>query len=293
MCKSCEDVEKRKLSPRELFRASFYKLMRTYGEQSSKKGLTEVYDYLKTPAKLTDKMIEMTSKIIANRYKLNLSKVKQKHNDLLKAYYKSQRYRYKIKKADPAYVSYELAMIDIKSITAMQVGNLLWFAEHANTNFISQFIAEIMTANVEAGLSGYEIAGVLKSKFAEYTPREFARMFGEDKYWQLVTNNNVRNVASTANINSMVQANITQYRWVTRESERTCPICNALHGRVYEVSDARSQIDKYEQSAFNGDIDGMAKAGQFLDLKDVSNIDAFNGLFPPVHHNCECDIETV
>jgi hypothetical protein len=280
-------------NPRQDFRRKYYTILKEYGHKSQEKALKAVYKYLDNlNTKITEKTVTRINNLIAEIYSNEYVKIKPQVKKLVKPYYQSQKYRYKIRKGNELqkaeYVSYNLSQVDWYAVNMLSKADMLWVLNHAGNTETARLIAGALYQNIEAGLTGYELAGVLKSKFAEYTQEEYAKIFGEDRYWQMVVNNNVQRTSGIANINSMAEAGATEYQWVTRETERTCEICAALHEKTFSIKHAQEHIDKFYEATERNNIEDMKDAMPFLNSEEEA-LKAF-GVVPPAHHNCECDI---
>jgi len=280
-------IEKREPSPREIYRVRYYKLLKEYGHTSLDKSLKAVYKYLDNyNTKVTDKTVKKVESIIFETYKKQIKGLPSKIKKLYPDFYRSQKRAYRVRKET---ISTDLNQIDMRSIRLLSQADIVWLSNHANNTLISRRIAGIIQQNIEAGLTGYEIQGVIKAQFSEqYTVTEFEKTFGEDRYWALVVNTNITRTSAIANINSMSYAGITTYRWVTRETERTCVICESLHDKVYEVKDAEEHIEDFYSAVEKGDVDAMKEAIPFA--QKPADFAGMFGIMPPAHPECECDI---
>ena len=234
-------------SPKDIFRQSYYRLLKMdYAEKSLDLAIKDVYKYL---ADFKGKITEATEKriqtIITKRYTDEFNKRKAKIKKLMPAYYRSQKYKYRIKKDT---VSYDFTATDTKAVKMLAEADILWILNHAADTEISRLIQGVILQNIEAGLTGQEITGLLKAKFAEYGPKEWIAKFGEQKYWGMVTQNTVQRTSGFANINSMQQAGAVSYIWQARGPELACAYCGAMHGTEYLVPDAIDKMEKFNES---------------------------------------------
>lgn len=266
------------------FRRAYYKLLKMdYGEKTFELAKKDVFKYLNNfKTKITPATEKRVQSIIKRRYVREFIKRKAKLKKLMKPYYRSQKKPYKAKKD----VSYDLNATDQYSIRILSEADVLWITTHAAKTAISREIQGVILQNMEAGLTGKEITGLLKAKFAEYAPTEYVRRFSEQHYWGMVTQNTVQRTSGFANINSMQEAGATTYIWETRETERTCAICAAMHGKEKRIEHAVKNMDKFAQAVERGDTERMVNA---IPSQTEPDPEAF-GVIPPLHPNCECDI---
>jgi hypothetical protein len=167
---------------------------------------------------------------------------------------------------------------------------MLWILDYANNVQIARDITRIMTDSKAAGLDMTETARALKAELSSYTPSEFAKRFGEEKYWKLVNHNATFRTKSYATINQLDFAGVKEYQWITRGAE-ACPICVPYDNKIFNVSDAKGRMTAYFDAAKEGSVINMQKADPFLDLDEaLLNPDGIMGMMPPIHHWCYCEI---
>jgi hypothetical protein len=203
----------------------------------------------------------------------------------------SQYYRYRkqknairfrsLKKAD---VSYTLNMLDKETINILGQSDILWIKGHAVRTLVSTEIEFIMRDAIREGMSGDAIAAELTSWFQGFSPEKYTEMFGEQKYWEMVTNTNQTRITAFNDLNFYEEMEVTAYKIDTRGA-LACEICAPYEGKIYEVSQAANKRDLYLEMAKNEDTDGMKNVFTF----GQSNVEGI-GEVPPFHPNCYCEI---
>ena len=281
---------KRKKSPKEFAQLRTYYLLSQFGIKTFERFEVEMYQYLKKhTGKLTEKTVKRIETISSDIYRKELKHIKADLKEIISTYYKRLRqfkYKYRTRKGT---IIVDLDAVDERMIKVLTDADLLWIMDHSSNTWAMRFITGEIYTGIERGLTGSEIAGVLKSKMADLTdkdPKLWNKRFIEDSYWRLVTSNTVSRTSSFANIHSMELAGVKQYKWVTRDDP--CPICVPLDGKVFEVKDARGRIDEFIKATQDGDIEAMQTAMPFIDVGGE-----YEGLEPPAHHNCNCELEIV
>lgn len=282
-------------SAKEKFRTKLYSHYKKMGYTALVNSMEEVYKYLrKYNGKVNDNTVKQVEKIIQSRYIKELKKTKKYIKPLMSTYYPSQKKNYRIHETKCEIVKetigYDLTGIDYQAINLLSQADILWIGNHSGNTKISRTISKFIQDNIEVGLTGQEISGLLKKEFADYAPKEFIKQFGESAYWSQVVNNNVTRTSAISKINSMSQANITQYQWLTRETERTCEYCNGQHLKIYNVLDATDMVNNFYDKVKDNDIEGMKNAMPFLTTMTVEQSKNVPVSLVPAHPECECVI---
>ena len=185
-------------------------------------------------------------------------------------------------------ISYTLNIIDKETINILAASDLLWITNHGIEG--TQLMRDIQKAvlkGIEKGLTGFEIAEGIKNTISELPKNKYIELFGEDKYWQMVTNTNVTRISAFTDINVYVEGGFKKYRIDTR-GELACEICQPYEGVEYFVKDAVKRKGKYMKFADKNDIEGMKSVYTFGE----SNVDG-KGETPPFHPNCFCETQPI
>jgi hypothetical protein len=138
-------------------------------------------------------------------------------------------------------------------------------------------------------LLGNQIANLLREEFAKYTPEKYAEKFGEMDYWVNVVREYDTMTKSTTTLNDFNAAGYVDYRWYARMTERTCKTCKRLHNRVFTLSVAMEDLEKYYAAAERGDYEELKAIGGWLKSpEEADELTADSGYFPSAHWRCEC-----
>lgn len=206
--------------------------------------------------------------------------------DLSKSF---QGIRDHIEKTD--YLSYSLSSADQRAILMLTVADIVYIKDYWTHAPIAKTIRDALTAAMERGTLGNQIAGKLAFDFAEYTPEKYAEIFGDFNYWDGVAQGYNTLTKSATVINDFDQAGYDTFRWYARMTERTCKICSRLHNKVFSVKKSVAMFEEYYAAAENEDIEAMNKANAWLKKpEDVDNLTEKDGYFPPAHFKCKCFI---
>lgn len=212
-------------------------------------------------------------------YSDELKKIVKKNTEAYYIYNKQIKRR-KMKKAD---LNFTLNIQDKKAIMILSKSDLLWIKNHATKTQVSTMIEKLILSGLENYLSGDAIAESLTGMIADLGENWYIEKFGEQAYWEMVTNTNMTRISSFGDLNTYQEAEIQQYRIDTR-GELACPICSQYEGKVYDVAPSVSQMNTYLEYGRKEDVEGMKSLYTFGE----ANPDGI-GEIPPFHPNCYCE----
>ena len=279
------DAVKNKKTPYRKYLDEMQKVLTRYSLENSNTALDRTYEFMLTH-QLNDTSIAQIPYIVSDIFlkdKQGLKAIKDKLQELTGPLYFYEKPVMKL--SDD-----EIMAIDQETIKMLTEAEMLWILDYANNVQIARDITRIMTDSKAAGLDMTETAKALNAELSSYTPSEFAKRFGEEKYWKLVNHNATFRTKSYATINQLDYAGVKQYQWITRGAE-ACPICVPYDQKIFTVSDAKGRMNAYFDAAKEGSVINMQKADPFLDLDEaLLNPDGIMGMMPPIHHWCYCEI---
>lgn len=265
-------------SPKKTYEKEVASAYSAHGMKANKNGFDAVVKMLKGAG--TDWKLAFEQGYNSTPYSDDLKKIVKRNTEAYYIYNKQIKRR-KMKKAD---MNYSLNMKDKKAIQILSKSDLLWIKNHATKTQVSVFIEKLITAGLENYLSGDAIAESLTGMIADLGENWYIEKFGEQAYWEMVTNTNMVRISSFGDLNTFEEAEIEQYRIDTR-GELACSICTQYVGKIYEVSHAVSRMDNYLEYGRKEDIEGMKKIYTF----GQSNPD-LPGEISPFHPNCYCEL---
>lgn len=261
------------------------KVLTDYSLKNSNIVIDKTYHYIKG-RDLSDTTINNLNALITKEFLLDKQGLKAIKDKLIELTAPLYYYEKPVLKLSDD----EIMAIDQETIKMLTEAEMLWILDYANNVQIARDITRIMTDSKAAGLDMTETARALKAELNSYTPSEFAKRFGEEKYWKLVNHNATFRTKSYATINQLDFAGVKQYQWITRGAE-ACPICVPYNDKIFNVSDAKGRMTAYFKAAEEGSVINMQKADPFLDLNEaLLNPDGIMGMMPPIHHWCYCEI---
>ena len=265
-------------SPKKTYEKEVALAYMQHGMKANRNGFDAVVKMLKGAG--TDWKLAFEQGYNSTPYSDDLKKIVKRNTEAYYIYNKQIKRR-KMKKAD---MNYTLNMKDKKAIQILSKSDLLWIKNHATKTQVSTFIEKLITTGLENYLSGDAIAESLTGMIADLGENWYIEKFGEQAYWEMVTNTNMVRISSFGDLNTFAEAEIQQYRIDTR-GELACEICAPYQGKIYDVSAAVSKMDNYLEYGRKEDVEGMKKIYTF----GAANIDG-SGETPPFHPNCYCEL---
>lgn len=311
------------LNVKQRFDRDMNKIMRKYAERSAVNARDKAIEFLNSAGKVNDRVIEETNKIVIAEYSRGLTVIKEdlkkKRTALYKHYkrklpvmkaewakqlnlpagqlkdeYKGEiakellKYNIDIQKAEMT-LTYDLNRTDIRAIKYLTEADIFFIKDHAPDSPIAKAINEALIAGKERGLFGNDIAGKLSYDFGEYTPESFLSEFAQYSYWEGVVAGYDSITKTSAVINDFTEAGYITYRWYARQNERTCPICLALHNKVFTVESAKKDLDAYLKAAEDGNYEDLKTISPWLKSpEEAEALTEKDGYWPPAHPKCRC-----
>jgi hypothetical protein len=290
-----------KTNPKQKFNKVLSKQLQAYGLEAAKTSQEEVINYLQSiNGKLKDKNINKAMSIIDEAYLVGLDDIESsllKQRELLTKHYKRRLPIAKanwhkegglVYKADDT-LSYDLNLADERAIKLLTEADIVFIMKHPPKSEIAKAINNLMIAGRVDKLLGNQIANLLREEFAKYTPEKYAEKFGEMDYWVNVVREYDTMTKSTTTLNDFNEAGYVDYRWYARMTERTCKTCKRLHNRVFTLSAAMEDLEKYYAAAERGDYEELKAIGGWLKSpEEAAALSSGSGYFPSAHWKCEC-----
>jgi len=290
-----------KTNPKQKFNKVLSKQLQSYGLAAAKTSQKEVINYLQSiNGKLKDKNIDKAMSIIDEAYLGGLDDIEStllKQRESLTKHYKRRLPIAKanwhkeggmVYKADDT-LSYDLNLADERAIKLLTIADMVFIKDHPLKSEVAKLINKLMIEGMADTLTGNEIAEMLREQFGEYTPEQYAKKFGETDYWVNVVREYDTMTKSTTTLNDFNAAGYVDYRWYARMTERTCKTCKRLHNRVFTLSVAMEDLEKYYAAAERGDYEELKAIGGWLKSpEEADELTADSGYFPSAHWKCEC-----
>lgn len=290
-----------KKNPKQQFKKVLTDELQKYGLAAAKSAEAEVLSYLdklKRMPKLKDD--EKVMAIIEEAYSPGIDDIKStllKQRRSLTKHYKRRLPIAKanwhkegglVYKADDN-LSYDLNRADERAIKLLTEADIVFIKKHPPKSDIAKAINKLMISGRADTLTGNQIAELLREEFAKYTPEQYAAKFGEMDYWVNVVREYDTMTKSTTTLNDFNEAGYVDYRWYARMTERTCETCKRLHNRVFTLSAAMEDLEKYYDAAERGDYKALKSIGGWLTSPEEADaLKSDSGYFPSAHWKCEC-----
>lgn len=310
------------LSPKAKFAKDMKELMVSYGSEASRNSLNRILSYLNSKHReIVPGDFDKIEDIIEQEYSRRIPEIKQTLLTSRESLYKNYKRKlplakmvwvnqldkskgefsdhtkkqiksieFDISKAE-ATISTNLNQADLRAIQYLTEADIVYLKNHATDNYTVKEITNEMVIARKAGILANELATTLQTTYSEITPTDYADKFGEKPYWEGVVRYYDTMTKTATTLNDFNTAGYDTYRWYARMTERTCPICEELHNKVFDLQPALTWLDKYYDAADRGDIDGLQKANPWVKNKtEAEAIIQTDGFFPPAHFRCECFI---
>lgn len=197
--------------------------------------------------------------------------------------------------------------VDLAAIDSFEEHQVFWIGQHYKEN-VSNTVAETARNTiVKAGL-GREEAGKIAQKVVRETldivkvPGGFSGT--STQYFEGLVANAVTTQRVAAQLTSFERFGYTKQTIVNPRDQRTCPICDLMDGKVFDVSDGRRTLDRLVKAK---DPTSIKKIQPFMTVaiareltggqrgpigaKQTKAIVARGNSIPPFHFKCRCSID--
>ena len=270
------------------FWVNLYPAYTDYSLTNAEISQNKILKYLTGDGKLTQKHIDKCLEIIHDQYQNGVEYLNELNKEYSPAVYDYYKLKLPIKIKKATEYTDDITGIDIESIKQLSSADLVWIYNHSDNTQLARDISRDLEKYKLEGNSIHEAAEKLRATFAEYTPEQFAKHFGEKYYWKSFVRTQTQRIKSFSNINSMIEGGYDKYRWVTRGDP--CPICEEFDGNIYSVSDAKEHMDSYFEASNDNDTEAMKDAMPWIPLDDIQD---YPGMMPQIHGGCVCEVVTV
>lgn len=208
-------------------------------------------------------------------------------------------------------------LVDQNAVDALVKHQVYWVGEHAQGP-LSQRIAKLAEETmITSGLGRREAAKAFQDAmvkefgFDESSPK-LGKLAIPDgwrgpalQYWEGLAANTVTTARTNGQMRGFTECGVTRYEVVNPKDERTCPICGSLAGRVFEVREAQSLIEKEQSSDDPNQVRSLHPWRSKADIEKATGVKlvgvgvaedsaklmkAGHG-FPPYHYRCRCYVD--
>jgi len=152
----------------------------------------------------------------------------------------------------PLGVRARLVNADYAAMNAVKDTNMFWI-KSAYGRIYEPTLNQMAQDVIAQGYRADELADQMYDKFN-------STLGNSKSYWGIVANQVVNTARNFGQLNSYVQANVTEYEIVAMLDERTTEYCRYMDGTVFSVSDAQEKMNEYikESQSAEGSVDQKA-----------------------------------
>lgn len=180
---------------------------------------------------------------------------------------------------------------DVNDVAAqewLQNDAMFWVGSYYDREMGEKIAAVTKEIVLDEGLSRVEAGKKLKEALGD-------RFDKSDAYWEGLAGTAVTRARTFGTVGTLEEVGALTYRWINPDDERTCPVCDALDGTVFEVKNAVAQ--RKAMMAIQDPEEVREKFG-WPSSKDRSRIAGMSPeelskeswILPPIHFYCRCAI---
>jgi len=203
-----------------------------------------------------------------------------------------------VKKAAPipaAEIGANFDLVDLANMDAFEDQQLFWIGQHYDEN-VSKHVHDTARAHIIEQGRGRVEAGKTMQKVVATALNEVRVPGGFNgtakKYFEGLVANSATVQRVTAEVNSFKRVGIETYTVVNVLDHRTCPICDAMNGKTFKISDADKLVARLRNAKDPTDV---KKIQPFMSVADskLSNsaLVARGNILSPFHLKCRCSID--
>lgn len=181
-------------------------------------------------------------------------------------------------------VKVDLGLVDEEAQKVLQQHTVFWIGNYYTAQ-LGQTIADtVRLAAVEQGLGRKEVGRLLKGVLGEHFQRA-------DLYWEGLAAHTVTRARNLGAVQSMVEAEVTEYQILAVMDERTSQICREMHGRIFRVERAVELRAALLGASSPEDVKTIAPWPKLEDVRGKATRDLPPGMaLPPYHFRCRTTV---
>lgn len=175
---------------------------------------------------------------------------------------------------------YTLSLIDQQASRILKEHTVYWIGNYYTQELGETIANKVKELAVIEGLGRKEVGKALKEMFSE----QFGR---SNAYWRGLAANTVNRARNLGAIESMVEAEITEYEIVAVMDERTSDICREMNGRIIRIEKAVELRDALINAKTPDDVKSIAPWVKGRDVRGKTTKSLPTGMSaPPYHFHC-------
>jgi|GEM_PF-1999055 SPP1 gp7 family putative phage head morphogenesis protein len=182
-------------------------------------------------------------------------------------------------------VGVSLNLVDERAKEMLIQHTVYWIGNYYSEQLGETIAGKVRELAVEQGLGRAEVGKALKEMLGEqFKGRSYA-------YWRGLAANAITRARNMGAIESMVEAEITEYEVVAVMDERTSAICREMNGRIIKVEQAVRLRDALLDAKSPEDVKKIAPWLKLEDIRGKPTGTLPVGMaFPPYHFHCRSTV---
>lgn len=175
----------------------------------------------------------------------------------------------------------KLALIDEQARQWLGDHTVFWIGDYYDAQLGESIAETVRSLAVEQGLGREEVGRQLKAALGD----KFTR---SDVYWRGLAATTVDRARNFGGVQSMVEAQVSEYEILAVMDERTSPICRFMNGKVFKVEHAVALRDAVLNAKTPEDIKAIHPWRQVKEVQSWSTekLAAGGMALPPYHFHC-------
>ncbi|NSW82541.1 MAG: minor capsid protein [Syntrophothermus sp.] len=175
----------------------------------------------------------------------------------------------------------KLDLIDERARQWLADHTVFWIGDYYDSQLGENIASTVRQLALEQGLGREEVGRQLKAVLGD----QFAR---SDVYWRGLAATTVGRARNFGGVQSMVEAQVSEYEILAVMDERTSPICRFMNGKVFKVEHAVALRDAVLNAKMPEDIKAIHPWRQVKEVQSWSTekLAAGGMALPPYHFHC-------
>lgn len=183
-------------------------------------------------------------------------------------------------------VDVSFTLTDERAVAWLIDHHTYWIGSYFDKQ-ISGAIATQVSEGLAQGLGRDDVGKLLKSFFQDYPGVPVK----PDTYWSGLAATAMNRTRVFSSVSGYREAGIRELQILAAMDERTCPVCEQLHGKIIPIGRAATQVAQMMATENPEDVKGIAPWLSASELADLNHEQMMNRgvILPPFHQSCRCD----
>jgi len=175
----------------------------------------------------------------------------------------------------------KLDLIDEQARQWLADHTVFWIVDYYDSHLGENIAGTVRQLALEQGLGREEVGRRLKAALGD----RFAK---SDVYWRGLAATTVDRARNFGGVQSMVEAQVSEYEILAVMDERTSPICRFMNGKVFKVEHAVALRDAVLNAKTPEDIKAIHPWRQVKEVQawSTEKLAAGGMALPPYHYHC-------